>query len=331
VSNSVVSIIIPLHNSENYIGETLQSALNQTWPHKELIIIDDGSSDSSLSIAKSFESHEVKVYSQPQRGASAARNFGLKVAKGDYIQFLDADDLLDSKKIENQITILENTPDSLAFGKCIHFFGEDGNFEHIEQYHPQLEPRESNIEFIKKLYGAYNHIPGSMIEVHSWLSPRLIIEKAGYWNEMLSVDDDGEYFLRVLLTAKKVLKVDSSISYYRKRKNSTSLAAQVSKRNGFQSAIKSLDLKYWHLQSIVSKPELEAIFGKMYWEKAVFAYPQFIDEYAYCSRRAKELNYNGPSYIGGPNATRLSKIFGWKAVKCMQYLQRLLKKQHHII
>src|SRR5580698_4662849 len=95
----LVSIIIPSYNSENHLAETIKSALSQTWVNKEIIIIDDGSTDSSVQIAKGFESN-VKVLVQKNKGASAARNAGLKEAKGDYIQFLDSDDLLSPDKIE---------------------------------------------------------------------------------------------------------------------------------------------------------------------------------------------------------------------------------------
>jgi glycosyltransferase involved in cell wall biosynthesis len=102
-----VSIIIPLYNSEKYIAETINSALNQTWENKEIIIIDDGSTDKSLVIAKSYERVNVIVISQQNKGASAARNVGIKNSKGDFIQFLDADDLLSTDKIEAQMKIFE--------------------------------------------------------------------------------------------------------------------------------------------------------------------------------------------------------------------------------
>ncbi|HZX58320.1 MAG TPA: glycosyltransferase family A protein, partial [Mucilaginibacter sp.] len=99
----LVSIIIPVYNSEKHLAETISSALEQTWPNKEIIIVDDGSADNSLAIAKSFASENVKVFHQPNKGASAARNKGIQEAKGDYIQFLDADDLLMPNKIAAQV------------------------------------------------------------------------------------------------------------------------------------------------------------------------------------------------------------------------------------
>lgn len=322
MNSALVSIIIPLYNAEPFIEETVQSALNQTWQNKEIIIVDDGSTDNSLSIAKSLEGNQVKVLSQPNKGASAARNYGFKESSGEYIQFLDADDLLDSKKIELQLQVLNKTHKCIAFGRCIHFFGADGDFKKIEQKHPQLNYEEDNTEFIKKLYGAFPEIPGSMIEVHSWLTPRNVIEKAGYWNEELSVDDDGEYFLRVLLASEKVYHVNPAICYYRKNKSASSLAAQIVQKKGFRSSLKAVDLKFKLLEPLLSKQELESIFSKFYWEKALFAYPEFQAEYQYCSQRAKDLNYNGRKFMGGANAAKLSGLLGWKAVRYLQYIQQ---------
>src|ERR1700744_3507890 len=102
----LVSIIIPVYNSEKYLSDAIQSAINQTWSDTEIIIIDDGSTDNSLQVAQQFISEKVKIFHQENKGASVARNYGLTKAKGDYIQFLDADDILSNNKIEAQMTVL---------------------------------------------------------------------------------------------------------------------------------------------------------------------------------------------------------------------------------
>lgn len=105
--NSLVSILIPCYNAEPWLAETLESALQQTWKNTEIIVVDDGSSDGSLAVAKKFESNGVKVISQTNKGASAARNRALQEAQGDFIQYLDADDLLAPDKIERQMQLLD--------------------------------------------------------------------------------------------------------------------------------------------------------------------------------------------------------------------------------
>src|SRR6266436_8160107 len=99
----LVSILIPAFNAESWIADTIKSALSQTWPRKEIIIVDDGSKDGTLSIAQRFVSGEVSVVSQPNGGGSAARNRAFALSKGDYIQWLDSDDLLAPDKIARQM------------------------------------------------------------------------------------------------------------------------------------------------------------------------------------------------------------------------------------
>ena len=99
----LVSILIPAFNAERWIGDTIRSAIAQTWPRKEIIIVDDGSPDHTVDVARQFSSKEVKVVTQENQGAAATRNHALSLSHGDYIQWLDADDLLSPDKIAKQI------------------------------------------------------------------------------------------------------------------------------------------------------------------------------------------------------------------------------------
>src|SRR5262249_6685849 len=103
----LVSILIPAYNAERWISDTIQSALDQTWKHKEIIIVDDGSQDNTLTIARRFASKDVLVTQQVNQGASAARNKTFSLCQGEFVQWLDADDLLSPDKIEKQVALSE--------------------------------------------------------------------------------------------------------------------------------------------------------------------------------------------------------------------------------
>src|SRR5947208_1543765 len=103
----LVSILIPAYNAERWISDTIKSALDQTWPRKEIIIVDDGSRDQTFRIAQQFGSKNVSVVTQENHGASATRNKAFNLCQGDYIQWLDADDLLTSAKIAEQMAASE--------------------------------------------------------------------------------------------------------------------------------------------------------------------------------------------------------------------------------
>ena len=102
----LVSILIPAYNAENLIAYTIQSAIEQTWSRKEIIVVNDGSTDRTAEVAQRFASKEVKVVTTENRGLSGAVNHAYSLCQGDYIQELDSDDLLAPDKIERQLGAL---------------------------------------------------------------------------------------------------------------------------------------------------------------------------------------------------------------------------------
>ena len=103
----LVSILIPAFNAQEWIADSIRSAIAQTWESKEIIVVDDGSTDKTLRIARQFESECVRVVTQRQQGAAAARNKAFSLSRGDYIQWLDADDLLAPDKVAWQMAAAE--------------------------------------------------------------------------------------------------------------------------------------------------------------------------------------------------------------------------------
>ena len=103
----LVSILIPAFNADEWLADTLRSAVAQTWQRKEIIVVDDGSTDRTLTIARQFESEGIRIVTQKNQGAAAARNRAFSLSQGDYIQWLDADDLLASDKIARQIQVVQ--------------------------------------------------------------------------------------------------------------------------------------------------------------------------------------------------------------------------------
>jgi glycosyltransferase involved in cell wall biosynthesis len=109
--NPLVSILIPCFNAERWIEQAIESALAQTWPYKEVIVVDDGSADSSLEVIRRFDGR-IRWETGPNRGGNAARNRLLELARGEWLQYLDADDYLLAEKVERQIGFLREHPDS---------------------------------------------------------------------------------------------------------------------------------------------------------------------------------------------------------------------------
>lgn len=122
----LISVIIPVYNGEKTIRKTIESVLNQTFIDLELIVVNDGSQDSTLDIIKSFSDSRLHLFSYSNAGQAISRNRGIKQASGKYISFIDADDLWTSNKIECQLAALKNHPDAaVAYSWCNHIDAED--------------------------------------------------------------------------------------------------------------------------------------------------------------------------------------------------------------
>jgi len=329
-SQPLVSIIVPLYNSEKYIEETINSVLAQTWPNKELILVDDGSDDRSLAIAKSFSSEIMKVFSQENRGASSARNRGLREARGEFIQFLDADDLLSPDKISVQIATLKDRRDLLAISDTIYFTGDIVPAEEKPAKEWYGDIHNDPVEFLTKLYGGTLIGPeyGGMVTIHSWLTPRVLIDRAGPWDERLSTDDDGEFFCRVILESSGIRYAEGVFNYYRKFNFPGSLSSQ-NNRASQMSKLLATDLKTQHLVAKRNDNQVKLALARLYYDNAFSFYPKYPDLAKEAENKARNLS---PELPFRPFSQKndlpgvLSKWIGWKAVRYLQHLKNYNNK-----
>jgi glycosyltransferase involved in cell wall biosynthesis len=210
VSLPLVSILIPTYNSEQWIAQTIRSALGQTWQRREIIIVDDGSTDQTLQVARQFESESVRVFSQQNQGAAAARNKAFSLSQGDYIQWLDADDLLAADKIARQMEVVSSgeSPRTLLSSP----WGPFTYRVHRAEFTPNaLWCDLSPAEFLVRKLGQK-----IFMQTAVWLVSRELTEAAGPWDSSLVSDDDGEYFCRVMLASSGIRFVPDAKVYYRR-------------------------------------------------------------------------------------------------------------------
>ena len=206
----LVSILIPAYNAQEWLGDTLRSAIGQTWERKEIIVVDDGSRDETLAIARQFQSNQVKIVTQENQGAAAARNKCLSLSQGDYIQWLDSDDLLAPDKISSQQMAIQN----LGIGKRTLLSAEWAWF----LYRPdraQFTPTALWCDLSTVEWLARKLEQNLFMQTATWMVSRELTEAAGPWNTLLLGDDDGEYFCRVLVESNGVRFVPGSKVYYR--------------------------------------------------------------------------------------------------------------------
>jgi glycosyltransferase involved in cell wall biosynthesis len=119
----LVSVIVPAYNAERFLGRALRSALAQTYPHLEIIVVDDGSTDGTAGVIHSFTDVRIRHLAQPNRGQGAARNLAIRASAGRFVTFLDADDLYLPPKVERQVDFLTAHPDcAIVFCDALHFY-----------------------------------------------------------------------------------------------------------------------------------------------------------------------------------------------------------------
>ena len=211
LTTPLVSVIVPCYNAARWLPATLESAVSQTWPRVEIVVVDDGSSDDSVSIARSFESRGVRVESIPNSGAAAARNHGISLAHGDYFQFLDADDLLAPDKLEHQLArLLTAEPGTVATCSWARFVQTPSEAIFRD------EVLWTDLPSPDWLVTSWKH--HAMMATAAWLVPRQLVDKVGPWTTSFGPQnpvDDMEYFARVVLAAQRVFFFKEARVYYR--------------------------------------------------------------------------------------------------------------------
>lgn len=309
----MVSVIIPLFNSKIHLVQTVQSVLDQTYEDIEIIIIDDHSTDGSFELAKNIKSEKVILHKNSGKGACAARNFGYQLSSGNYIQFLDADDLLSIDKIEKQMVLLKEHPNHIAVCSTQHFSDDPKRGKITDKNFMFSTDKPS--KFLLNLYGAKGDF--EMVQTSAWLTPRKLIEKAGLWDENLSKDQDGEFFCRVVMASEGVLYEPNVINYYRKHTFGQNIANQRQLIH-LQSQLNALNSKAKQLQSEKDSEDYKNAMALQYKFLAINAYPQFKD----ISEKAMKISnsYGGSDYVpvlGGRIIELLKITLGWKVAKSL--------------
>ena len=302
----LVSILITAYNAEDTIAYTLESAIAQTWQRKEIIVVDDGSTDSTAEVAGRFK--EVRVVSTENYGLSGAQNNAFPLSQGDYIQYLDADDLLAPDKIERQLAALRELDSKrvLLSSPWAPFYYRT---RHARFVRNSLWQDLSPVEWLLRKMGENIHMQNA-----TWLVSRELAEAAGPWDTRLHLDQDGEYFCRVLLASEGTRFVPGTGIYYRASgANRVSFIGNSDKKK--DSLLLSMKL---HIQYLRSLEDSERI------REACLAYieswcPNFYPERHDLVQEAQELALSLGGRLSLPKLSWkyawMQKLFGWTLTK----------------
>jgi glycosyltransferase involved in cell wall biosynthesis len=312
--NQTVSIVVPAYNAERWIGAALRSALNQTWSKTEIIVVDDGSCDQTFAVAKHYESTKLKILRQENRGAAAARNTGLREAQGDFLQYLDADDLLSSCKVEEQVLLLGDSPEHVSVSSAVYFFDGTDPDAGLEERSGAMDT-DDPVVWLMELLGPDGRAGGT-VPYGAWLSPRSVAERAGPWDDSVrSPDDDGEYFARVVLASRGIRASKTGRYYYRKFRQGGSYSMTYSETH-LRGRLYSLDCKAKWLLARTNNPRARRALANRYLDLAFTGYPAFPTFTDEALRKAREMgNSDYRPRFGTWKGEFLRHLIGWKAAK----------------
>lgn len=207
----LASIVIPCYNAQKWIAAAIESCLHQTYSPIEIIVIDDGSSDNSLEIVKRY-GDRIRWETGPNQGGNYARNRGFALSQGDYIQFLDADDILLPEKIEQQVRCFEETQADVVYSDWRYQFHQPD--QKIELGDIKVcGPKQ---DFFEELLSNKRWIP-----IICTLFTREIVERSGGWDEELEAAQDRDFLILTAFAGAKFAYSPGCHSLYRRYGNVT--------------------------------------------------------------------------------------------------------------
>lgn len=218
---SLVSVVMPVYNAEAFLAEAIESVLAQTWPHWELLLVDDGSTDRSPEIARSCAGDRVRLLEHPgraNRGESAARNLGLREARGDLIAFLDADDVWLPEKLERQAPLLLARPEAgMLYGNTEYWSSWSGAGE---DFQPDLGVAPGTLAEPPRLLTLYLRREAAVPCTCGLLVRREVCERVGGFEESFRGMYADQVFYAKMIAAAPVLIADGCWERYRQHPDS---------------------------------------------------------------------------------------------------------------
>lgn len=311
--NPLVSVCIPAYNCENYIGKAINCLLAQTHENLEIIVVNDGSTDGTGHILKSIAHKRFQWVVQDNRGAAAARNKAYQLSSGEFIKFMDADDLLNVNCIASQLDKIKNKPGCIASAKWGRFYADD-----LSDFKLAPEKTWKDSRGIDWLVNSLVDAGSNMTQPGIFLIPRSVIETVGPWNEELSLMDDFEFMTRVIANCVEVLFCADAILLYRSGLGNN-LSAKKSAIH-MNSAFDSVGLGVQKILETRNDSRARLACANTYQRWAYQFYPYHND---LCNKAEMQIRGLGGSNLnlgGGSLILLLEKLIGWKGVKRVKIL-----------
>jgi len=203
-----VSVVIPLYNQKEFIGDAIQSVLGQSYKNIEIIVVNDGSTDNPVDVLSQYRNDIIEI-NQENRGLSGARNSGIRRAGGDYVQLLDADDLLTENKIERQLKYFRQGNSDLPYCRIQTLHNKKRIIS--ERPDPVIKDMFSHYYLLWKPYPT---------PIHSLLFPMDIFRKHGLFDEEMKANEDRYFLAKLAISGTGFVRQDFTGGFYREHPSS---------------------------------------------------------------------------------------------------------------
>jgi glycosyltransferase involved in cell wall biosynthesis len=303
---------MPAFNAGKYIQEAVRSILEQTYSSWELIIVNDGSTDDTALVLEKFDDPRIRIHHQKNTGQCAAANSAYGLSRGRFIKFMDADDMISPDCLSDQMRRIGNSNDIIASAAWGRFYQNDINTFKLNEDLVRIDCRP--IDWLVSAMDGKQ----VMLQCAIWLIPRTVLEKSGLWDERLSLINDFEFFIRVLLHAGEIRFAENAILYYRSglQNSLSSLKSQ----KGAKSAFESIQLGTSHMLSFESSERVRKVCADCF-QNFVYSFYPFHQSLVRCAEsKVRELGGAEIPFESGGYTKLLTRVMGWKSVKKLKIL-----------
>lgn len=253
----MISIIIPVYNAEKYLPKCIDSILQQTYQDFELILVDDGSTDNSLSVCEKYAERDkrIRVLHKQNGGQGSARNLGLSVFNGDYVTFIDSDDWVDSKLL---YVLLSNAIRTNADISCCSVYSDENGSDRKRDSELIVKNNTEAMNAFVRNEGCFNHSPVGKLFARDTVKGMRFVELSGF-------EDAGSIF-KAFIKADTVVSQNISLYFYYQRKDSTMHRAFSEKDFDRVRAYREMETgllqheKYRDATNIVTESKIGAIY-----------------------------------------------------------------------
>jgi glycosyltransferase involved in cell wall biosynthesis len=324
MTNNVVSIVMPMYNTAAYVSQAIESVLRQDYPHFELVIVDDGSTDGGQEVVNRYSDPRIRLIRTENGGPSAARNRGIEESRGAYITFLDSDDLLLPISLSSRLTGLQHTHAEVAFSKNFLTINISSDIGSTALGSEHCANPSRTVWMAKDLIPMLLDRTFFTFSIWSFMIDRKLFQRIKGFNPLIKIFEDVEFISRLLPATHKVVETSAPFYVYRRRHHSSSA---INSRWKAAEALRML--RQWHQNLAPYLVGHEERIEQDIFTYCVQAYPYWTREHSRAMEEARRRRGDKPfdlTCVGGRKAQTVARLLGWRAGRLVTFASTCLKQ-----